>query len=375
MSERLIDRPDDKPQWRAARAIAGIAAPPLTLAAFAAYDTIIDVRTPAEFALDHLTGAVNYPVLNNDERIIVGTLYKQTSSFEAKKTGAAMVAKNIARHIEEHLHDKPKNWRPLIYCWRGGARSAALTHICRQIGWDAAQLEGGYKKWRAVIVLDLKRLPSQFNFIAICGKTGSGKSRLLDAISAQGAQVLDLEALAAHKGSVLGELPDRPQPSQKMFESAIWARLSSFDAALPVYVEAESKKIGRLQVPDGLIAKMYQAKCVVLETNDDLRLPLLREEYAHLIAKPEVLIEKLSCLAGLHPVSTISRWHDWVEKGDFDALISSLLHSHYDPAYSKSMYRNYARLTDAKIVTLQGLDEHGFGTAAIEALAPLPMPT
>jgi tRNA 2-selenouridine synthase len=332
------------------------------------FDVIIDVRTPMEFALDHIPGAINCPVLSNEERVIVGTLYKQTTSFDAKKIGAAMVAKNIAAMLETQFQTKPKNWRPLIYCWRGGARSGAMTHIFRQIGWDALQLDGGYKFWRASLVKALAGLPTRFQFIAICGKTGSGKSRLLQAIAANGAQVLDLEALAEHKGSVLGDNPVTPQPSQKMFESLIWHALSQYDATKPIYVEAESKKIGRLQLPDALMNEMWAGQCVVLETNDALRLPLLREEYAHLIANPTLLHYKLDCLADHHSNEKVASWHDAVNRGDFDALISDLLVAHYDPAYGKSMFRNYRHLADAKTLTLDAIDVAGFHQAAATLL-------
>jgi len=333
------------------------------------FDTIIDVRTPLEFALDHIPGAINCSVLTNEERVIVGTLYKQTTSFDAKKVGAAMVAKNIAAMLETKFQDKPKNWAPLIYCWRGGARSGAMTHIFRQVGWDALQLDGGYKYWRSSVVKSLTELSSRFQFIAICGKTGSGKSRLLQAIAANGAQTLDLEALAEHKGSVLGDNPDVPQPSQKMFESLIWHALTNFDATKPIYVEAESKKIGRLQLPDALMTQMWAGQCLVLDTNNGLRLPLLREEYAHLIANPAVLHYKLDCLARLHSADKIRSWHDAVNRGDFDALISDLLIAHYDPAYSKSMFRNYQHLASAKTVTLRTINVDGFENAAAQFLA------
>jgi tRNA 2-selenouridine synthase len=350
----------------------GIVRQPLRYADLQTYDAIIDTRSPAEFALDHVPGAISCPVLDNDERVIVGTLYKQTSRFDAKKVGAALVAKNIARHIETQFHDKPKSWRPLIYCWRGGARSGAMTHILRQIGWDAGQLEGGYKQWRAMLVRDLATLAGQFQFIVICGKTGSGKSRLLEALTscngANTAQVLDLELLAAHKGSVLGDLPDQPQPSQKMFESQIWAALASFDSARPVFVEAESKKVGKLQVPDALIQAMWQGKCIILESDDKLRVPLLREEYAHLIANPQLLNFKLDCLRDLHANEKIAAWHDAVSAQNWDDLVHDLLITHYDPAYTKSMFRNYQNLANATKISLASIDTAGFNLAAAAAL-------
>ena len=196
----------------------------------AAFDEIIDVRTPAEFAEDHAPGAINCPVLDDAQRVEVGTLYKQVSPFAAKKIGAAYVAENVARHLRERFLDRPKSWRPLVMCWRGGERSGAMTHILRRVGWDAQQLDGGYKAYRRLVVDTLVEQPRDFAFQVVCGATGSGKSRLLQALAARGAQVLDLEALACHKGSVLGVLPDADQPSQKAFETRLLAAL----AGLPV---------------------------------------------------------------------------------------------------------------------------------------------
>ncbi len=347
----------------------GLVPQPLDFAALGNFDAIIDTRSPAEYALDHIPGALNCPVLDDFEREQVGTLYKQTSRFDAKKLGAAWVARNIARHIEDQFQDKPKNWRPLVYCWRGGARSAAMTHVLRQIGWDAGQLEGGYKQWRAHLVPDLDRLAQSIQFIAVCGRTGSGKSRLLDALHAKGAQVLDLEMLAAHKGSVLGDLPDQPQPSQKKFESTIWVTLAKFDPALPVFVEAESKKIGVLRVPQALMAQMWLGECIELKTADSMRVPLLRGEYAHLIANPALLHTKLDCLRELHSREQIDTWHAWVAAADWDSLVRHLLTAHYDPAYDKSMFRHYANISHAVPVVVGAIDAVGFARAADDAIA------
>src|SRR3989440_7349936 len=206
---------------------------------FKNFDSIIDARTPAEYALDHSPGAVPAPGLDDAERAQVGTLYKQVSPFEAKKLGAALIAKNVSRHIESMFKDRPAQWKPLVYCWRGGKRSGAMAHILREIGWDAHTLPGGYREYRRGVVAELERIPERFDFRVIHGPTGSGKSRLLAALARAGAQILDLEELAAHRGSVLGDLPDRPQPSQKWFESLLLHELGGLDAARPVFGEGE----------------------------------------------------------------------------------------------------------------------------------------
>jgi tRNA 2-selenouridine synthase len=342
---------------------------PLPWSALTQFDSIIDTRSPAEFALDHIPGAISCPVLNDEERIRVGTIYKQESAFHAKRVGASLVARNIGLTIEKHFHDKPKNWRPLIYCWRGGSRSGAMTHILRQVGWDATQLEGGYKAWRAFLVGDLATLAAQFQYVAITGRTGSGKSRLIEALTRAGAQVLDLEQLAAHKGSVLGNLPDRPQPSQKWFESAIWHQLSQFSTSAPVFVEAESKKVGMLRVPEALIERMWQGDCLDVQTADPLRVPLLKEEYAHLIANESLLRFKLDCLRPLHSSDQVNLWQSLIDQRDWDRLVASLLEKHYDPAYTRSMFQHYVNLPSAKTVVLDNITAVGFDRIAARTMS------
>ncbi len=260
----------------------------------------IDVRTPSEFALDHVPGAVNAPVLDDAERARIGLMYAQVSAFAAKKAGAALVARNIARMLETLFADKPRDWAPLVYCWRGGKRSGALTHILSEVGWRAVQLDGGYRTYRRHVVAQLPLLPDAFHFRVICGLTGSGKSRLLAALGDEGAQTLDLEGLARHRGSLLGDLPGEPQPSQKFFESELVAQLERFDPARPVYVESESKRIGSLQVPDSLLAAMRRAQCIRVETPRPLRVRMLREEYGHFLADHAALTARLAHLVELH---------------------------------------------------------------------------
>ena len=340
----------------------GIQALPLTLEALGVFDSIIDVRSPAEFTDDHVPGAVNLPVLSDVERAEVGTIYKQVSAFEAKKTGAAMVARNIGAHIDNTFRDKPKNWKPLIYCWRGGTRSGAMAHVLRSVGWSALQLEGGYKSWRGQVIAEIATLPAKFDYVVICGRTGSGKSRLLEALAVNGAQVLDLEKLAAHKGSVLGDLPDEPQPAQKLFESRIWTALSGFDPTRPVYVEAESKKVGNLRVPQPLIERMWEGRCVEVVTPATLRAQLLREEYVHLIDNRELLFYKLDCLKALHSPQQIDAWKRLANAAKWDDFIDSMLSNHYDPAYQRSMFKNYVNARNAVALETIDISAHGFTT-------------
>ncbi len=312
----------------------------------AGYTEIIDARTPTEFAEDHIPGAINLPVLDNEERIRIGTLHKQASAFEAKKAGAALVSRHIADYLEAHFSGKPINYKPLIYCWRGGNRSGALAHVLLRIGFKAEQLEGGYKAFRRLVIAELETLPHQFNFITVCGPTGSGKSRLLQALHFCGAQVLDLEDLAAHRGSLLGGLPDQPQPSQKKLESAIWWKLRGFNPEKPVFVESESKKIGNLHLPDTLLGKMRSASSLWLEASIEQRVQLLLEDYSHFPPLPDMLLEKISHLLDLRGHEVITRWGNMICAAKWPEFVRDMLETHYDPAYQKSLTRNYSARND-----------------------------
>jgi tRNA 2-selenouridine synthase len=327
------------------------------------FDAIIDARSEGEFALDHLPGAINCPVLHDEERVRVGTLYKQVGAFEAKKVGAALVAHNIARHLETHFADKPRDWKPLVYCWRGGNRSGSLAHILARIGWPAIQLDGGYKAYRAHVSSALEH-PPELQFRVICGTTGSGKSRLLETLDAIGAQVLDLERLAAHRGSVLGHLPNEPQPTQKMFESRIWDKLRRFDPDKPVFVESESKKVGNLRVPDAVMARMRASPCVALTLSRPNRVRLLMEDYRHFAVDPQALNGQLDHLVQLHGRDKIAAWHALANSGAMPELVDQLLVEHYDPAYLRSIDRNFVQYGQAQVLELADIGQDDFVGAA-----------
>jgi tRNA 2-selenouridine synthase len=328
------------------------------------FDAIIDVRSPSEFAEDHIPGAINCPVLYDEERVRVGTMYKQVNAFEAKKVGAALVARNIAHHIDTVFGKEPREWKPLIYCWRGGNRSGSMAHILARIGWPAAQLDGGYKEYRRHVNASLTQLPAQFTFKVVCGPTGSGKSRLLQVLAAQGAQVLDLEKLAAHRGSVLGNLPTEPQPTQKTFESSIWHALRTFDTGRVVFVESESKKVGNLRVPDALMEKIRASACVSLILSRANRVKLLMQDYTHFITNPAALNAQLDCLVTLHGKEKISQWQAMALSGQIEALVGTLLVNHYDPAYIRSIDRNFELAGVAQQLELQDIEEVSFRDAA-----------
>lgn len=311
------------------------------------FSDVIDARSEGEFAEDHLPGALNWPSLHDDERKVVGTRYKQISQFEAKKLGAALVAQNIAAHLQRDVLDKPRDWQPLLYCWRGGKRSGSLALVLDQIGFKVTLVDGGYKAFRAALVVDLPQLAARHSYRVICGPTGSGKTRLLQALAAQGAQVLDLEALAHHRSSVLGLIPGLAQPSQKAFDTRIWTALRGFDTARPVYIESESKKVGNVAVPEGLISAMRASPLLNLQLAEDERVALLLEDYDFFVTDIAFFCERLSALTEARGKTVVHDWQARAQVGDVASVVRELLLLHYDPVYLQSMHRNFTQYASA----------------------------
>ena len=317
------------------------------LSALQQFDTIIDVRTAAEYADDHIPGAINAPVMTAAERARIGRVYAQESAFKATRLGAALVARHLAAHLETLFADRPRHWKPLIYCWRGGKRSAATATWFNLIGWKAGQLEGGYKTWRRHVMEALEALPAQLQFIVLAGPTGSGKTRLLQALAQIGAQTLDLEALARHRGSLLGGLPNYPQPSQRGFETALYDAIRNLDPARPVFIEAESRRIGKLDLPAKLMQAMYRGRCIHIRAQLPQRVEFLLQDYAHLFAAPEQFKQQLSRLAHLHSHKTVACWHGLIDADRRAELFQALVEQHYDPAYRRSSRNHYGDLATA----------------------------
>ena len=335
-----------------------------TVAQVEDFDEVIDVRSPAEFALDHFPGALNCPVLSDSERAHVGSAYKQSSAFEAKRMGAALVARNIAHHLETSFRERSRDWRPLVYCWRGGGRSDAMCEILRRVGWRAARLQGGYQAYRRAVIAELAERPTAHRFFVISGKTGSAKSRVLGALHRLHAQTLDLEQLACHRGSVLGEVPGTVQPTQKMFESLLWKALRELDPARPTFIEAESRKVGNVQLPGALVTAMRAAQCLTLEVPEAVRIAFLLDEYRHFLTDVDSLCLRLDALSTHYGQSTVARWKVLARGGDHAHLVRELLRMHYDPAYERSASRNFLWLSAAPVFKLDRTDE-----AAMNAIA------
>ena len=316
------------------------------------FDDIIDVRAPAEWAEDHMPGAISLPVLDDAERARVGTIYKQVSPFSARKIGAALVAKNAALHLEGPLADKPGGWRPLVYCWRGGQRSGSFASILSQIGWRVETVAGGYKSWRRLVVDALYNDAFRYRLVVLDGNTGSAKTEVLNLLPARGVQVIDLEGLANHRGSLFGSMG--AQPSQKAFEGRLALALARLDPARPVVVEAESAKVGECRLPPKLWRAMVAAPRVAIEAPRAARAGYLLRAYADLVADVARLDGVVASLALAHPREVIAAWRAMVAAGDFLSLAEELMARHYDPRYGKHRARMAVPVTE---VAVDGLDD------------------
>ena len=334
------------------------------------FDAILDVRSPGEFAEDHLPGAENWPVLDDEERRIVGTLYKQ-DPLEARRLGATLVARNVARLLDERTGGRPKTWRPLVYCWRGGQRSLSLHWFLGQIGFRSRQLVGGYKAYREQVRNDLQAKPGTFRYRVLCGLTGCGKTRLLHALAAEGAQVLDLEGLAAHRGSVLGNVPGQPQPTQKGFDSALWAALRGLDASRPVFVESESRKIGRISLPEALLTALHaQGEPLWVDLPEAARVELLLQDYAHFSAAPERFCSLLEGLVELRGRARVAGWQAQARAGDWAGVFAALMREHYDPGYAASLRRHFPALAGGPTLAVPDAHPDTLRAAARTLIAP-----
>ncbi|MGR3361152.1 MAG: tRNA 2-selenouridine(34) synthase MnmH [Paracoccus sp. (in: a-proteobacteria)] len=332
--------------------------------AFAGFDNIIDVRAPAEYAEDHLPGAINLPVLDDAERIEVGTIYKQVSPFDARRMGAALVAANAARHLAGPLSDRGGGWRPLVYCWRGGQRSGSFQTILSQIGWRVARLEGGYKAWRGLVVDRVQNGPVAAPVVVLDGNTGSAKTAILHRLAMRGVQVIDLEGLARHRGSLFGAI-EGGQPSQKWFESRLAIAIEGLDPGRPVMVEAESSRIGQISVPKAMWQAICAAPRIRLDVPVAARAAYSARDYADVVADSERLAAIIAALSRQHPAERIATWQALAEAGAWVELAEGLMRDHYDPRYRKHRSR-YAQRERA-VVALDDLRDTDAAAAAVEA--------
>ena len=304
------------------------------------FDTIIDVRSPFEFAEDHIVGAINCPVLSDLERQKVGTIYKKESSFKAKIIGSSLTAKNIAFHIENNFMEKKGSWQPLIYCWRGGQRSKAFSIVLSEVGWRTNQLKGGYKEYRNQVINFLDNIGPKLKITLISGKTGSAKTKILKSIENEGGQILDLEGLANHKGSLLGKIPDLIQPSQKFFESLIFNKIQKLNLKDKIYIEAESSKIGNIHIPKSIWKKMIKSPRIEISANVELRAKFLVSDYDYMCNDPTLINPIIKGLKNRLSKKLFDEWTNLIDKKKWFDLTKSFLENHYDPSYSSNTIKN-----------------------------------
>ena len=308
----------------------------LSPAVLALYDDVIDVRSPAEFAEDRLPRALNLPVLSNEERAEIGTIYVQEQRFKARRMGAALVARNVAGHLEAALAGKAAKWRPLLYCWRGGMRSRAMATILSEIGWRVGVVEGGYKTWRRRVVETLHGEGEPFPLLLIDGATGTGKSAIVRRLIELGAAAIALEALAAHRVSVFGGLGAEPQPSQKRFESRLYETLSRISRGRSIVVEAESAQIGRCVLPSRFWRSMRGGAHVVVRAELEPRARYTLAAYRDLLADPPRVVAAIERLRPLHAKKTVEAWLALAAAGRYEDLAGDLMREHYDPLYRRA---------------------------------------
>lgn len=235
---------------------------------------IIDVRSPAEYEQAHIPGALNLPLFSNEERELVGTIYKQKGKVKAVTAGLEIVGPKLVTFTKFALSLKSESI--LIHCWRGGMRSASMAWLLETVGLKCNILTGGYKSYRKYI---REQLETPYNIILLGGFTGSGKTDLLKILDKSGNQIIDLEGLAHHKGSAFGAIGESPQPSTEMFENILYKELSKLDSSKPIWVEDESRNIGRVFIPEPFWLQMRQSPLVVIDATFEQRVERLMRDY------------------------------------------------------------------------------------------------
>ncbi len=294
----------------------------------------VDVRTPLEFAEDHIPGAVNVPLLSNEERVEIGILHKQSGPQAARKRGLELTSPRfpqIVAEIELHACGRPI----LVYCWRGGLRSRTVATILDLTGYEAVQLFGGYKSYRNHVVSYFDNFIPSGPLVVIHGLTGVGKTSFLKCLYASKYTIVDLEGLACHRGSAFGALGLEQPPGQKRFESILWDALRKGPEGIPVIVEGESRRIGRLSLPGNMYEVMNRGIRVWCEASIETRVSRLIEEYGRLEYKEGMseALFRISRKLGSHKYSEIS---GFLDNWDMEPFMAELLNSYYDRVYYKT---------------------------------------
>lgn len=330
------------------------------------FDEVIDVRAPSEFAEDRIPGAINLPVLNDEERSRVGTIYARQSKFDGRRIGAAMASRNIAKHLETHFADKDGSCAPLVYCWRGGMRSGALREVLSRVGWKAETLVGGYRSYRKLVSEFLYEDPFPAKAVLLDGNTGTGKTEILALLKRNGVQTIDLECLANHRGSLFGAKRE-PQPSQKSFESSLAWEIASLDPGRPVVIEAESSKVGDRIIPPTMWRAMQAAHRIEIKADKADRAEYLVARFEPVRTDGPRIRRIIESLRPYHSGNAISAWLDLAESGEFCPLAEQLIERHYDPRYAK--HRDACRSKMKHSIELKDMSRVSLETAAASVAA------
>ena len=314
---------------------------------------VIDVRSPGEYAHAHIPGAVSIPLFDNEERALVGTKYKNAGKDAAVLLGLSLVGPKLADFVRQSKKLNLVNKDVLVHCWRGGMRSGSFAWLLDTAGLTASTLIGGYKAYRNAV---LSAFIEPRNLIILGGKTGSGKTDILKELARQGEQIIDLEALANHKGSSYGAIGQRPQPASEQFENLIFQALHRLDSGRRIWLEDESRNVGSCFVPMALWQQMRVAPVAFIDMPKKNRIQRLVTEYAGidhglLVEATERIRKRLGGKVTKDAVEALAR-HDY-------ATVADLTLDYYDKAYLYGLSQRDA----ATIYPMETTDDNPLQTA------------
>lgn len=298
---------------------------------------VIDVRSPSEFSQGHIPGAVNIPLFSDEERKVVGTAYKQINKEAAMYLGLDFAGKKLVDLAKQGEKSAGREKTLLVHCWRGGMRSKSMVWLFETIGIDCYLLEGGYKAYRSYLHAQFER---PLDILVLGGRTGSGKTDILYQLEKMGEQIIDLEGLAHHKGSAFGALGEHPQPSTEQFENKLYQALSLLDPGRLIWIEDESRNVGRCVIPTDFYQQMKGCKILFLDISRELRATHLVKHYAGYEAEElKSCIEKISKRLG----GDLTREAlESVDRSDFNSTAMITLH-YYDKTYMYSLLKNHEK--------------------------------
>jgi tRNA 2-selenouridine synthase len=309
---------------------------------------VIDVRSPCEHAVERIPGSTNIPLLSDQERKIVGTLYAEQGDVAARILALKIISPKIPQIVDSILGLRHGGGSVVIHCWRGGLRSEAVASFLTVVGVDCWRLTGGYKAWRKFVLNDFARDKYEFTGVVLHGRTGTGKTEILKQLRQRQMQVIDLEELCHHRGSVFGGLGLAQQPTQKNFEGVLWQTMRTLSHS-PVFLEAESRKVGKLAVPDFLLRRMESSRRILVTGSLEKRIERLVGEYALMTSEDgECALQSLELLKERLGKANVARIRELFDQGKLKEVVEILFVCYYDPLYDRhiSKYQPYDLTVD-----------------------------